>query len=103
MKKRGKDKVSSTLNRKAIRKHIFLPSKIEIWTVIGEEGDNLVNEKPIFCSCKDFYFNLLKRKRKFCYHLNVFLVAKKRNIYSTFYYKDVEFESFMNLLFMYIK
>jgi predicted nucleic acid-binding Zn finger protein len=103
MKKRTKDKVLSILDRKAIRRHVFLPSKTEIWTVIGEEGDNLVSEKPTFCSCKDFYFSLLKKEKKFCYHLSAFVAAKKRNMYSTFYYEDAEFESFMNLLFKEIK
>ncbi|MEM3403610.1 MAG: hypothetical protein QXJ17_03575 [Nitrososphaeria archaeon] len=103
MKKRIMNKVLSTLNRKAIRRHVFLPSKREIWTVIGEEGDNLICENPIFCSCKDFYFSLLKKNKKSCYHLKVFLIAKKQKIHSTFYYKDEEFESFMNLLFKDLK
>jgi predicted nucleic acid-binding Zn finger protein len=103
MKRKTRNKVQLTLERKAIRKHVFLPSQSEIWTVIGEEGDNLVNEKPPFCSCKDFYFNILKKKRQLCYHLNAFLIAKKREEYSTFYYRDDEFESFMKILFMDIK
>lgn len=82
---------------------MFLPSQIEVWTVIGEEGDNLVTERPHFCSCKDFYFNLLKRERKSCYHLSAFLIAKKGEGYSTFYYKDEEFESFMRMLFKDLK
>lgn len=103
MKRKTKNKVQLTLERKAIRKHVFLPSQSEIWTVIGDEGDNLVNEKPPFCSCKNSYFNILKRKKQFCYHLNAFLIAKKRKEYSTFYYRDDELESFMEMLFRDIK
>jgi len=103
MRRKTKNKVQLTLERKAIRKHVFLPSQTEIWTVIGDEGDNLVNEKPLFCSCKDFYFKILKKKGRFCYHLGAFLIAKKRREYSTFYYRDDEFESFMKILFMDIR
>jgi predicted nucleic acid-binding Zn finger protein len=103
MRRKKSNKVQLTLERKAVRKHMFLPSQTEIWTVIGDEGDNLINDKPLFCSCKDYYFNILKKKRRFCYHLRAFLIAKEKLEYSTFYYHDDEFESFMKILFMDIR
>jgi predicted nucleic acid-binding Zn finger protein len=102
MRRKG-DKAKIIIERKAIRRHLFLPSNTEIWTVIGEEGDNLVNENPLFCTCKDFYFNLLKKKSRPCYHLRAFLRAKGNQAYSTLDFSDRELGLFMGLLLRDIK
>jgi predicted nucleic acid-binding Zn finger protein len=101
--KKKVDKTRLTLERKAIRRHLFLPSQTEVWTVIGEEGDNVVNDKPKYCTCKDFYFNMLKKKRKSCYHLKALAIAKIKRQYITFNYSDMEFKLFMEFLFKDIK
>lgn len=99
-KRREKERVKLILDRGGVKRHIFLPSNIEIWSVVGEEGDYLVNDKPLFCTCKDFYYLcLIKKRKKMCYHLKVLLLAKKRKDYSTYYFTDEEIEIFSKFVF----
>ena len=54
-----------------VKLHFFLPSGRGIWTVVGNEGDLLVDpdpEKP-FCSCEDFHYRVMSGKVAECYHL----------------------------------
>lgn len=105
MKNKGeKSRIKLILGRRGVKKHIFLPSNIEIWTVIGEEGDYLVNDNPLFCTCKDFfYLCLIKKRRKMCYHLKALLLAKKRGEYATYYFNDEEIELFAKVVFNNLK
>jgi len=99
-KKDEKSKIQLVLDRRGVKKHIFLPSKIEIWTVTGDECDYLVNEKPPFCTCKDFYYLcLIKKKKKICYHIKALLLAKRKGKYATYFFNDEELELFTKLVF----
>ncbi|MEM0052891.1 MAG: hypothetical protein QXL89_01675 [Nitrososphaeria archaeon] len=102
--KEEKEKIKLILDRGGVKKHIFLPSNIEIWSVVGEEGDYLVNDNPLFCTCKDFYYLcLIKKRKKMCYHLKALLLAKKKGKYTVYHFTDEEIGLFSKLVFNSLK
>ncbi len=52
-----------------VKKYTFKPSGRVVWIVVGRERDYLVMPAADFCSCDDFYFNVMERKAHLCYHL----------------------------------
>ena len=63
MKKRSSDDlVDDLINEGRVKLHKFQPSGRELWTVIGNYGDQLVFTNSDYCSCRGFYFSLMKQK-----------------------------------------
>jgi predicted nucleic acid-binding Zn finger protein len=80
-----------------------VPSQREIWTVVGSEGDFLVEYDPEgriqpFCSCDDFHFRVLGGSIAECYHLIATRKAKETNRFSTITFSDEEFKPFLRAL-----
>ncbi len=52
-----------------VKKYVFKPSGRVVWVVVGKERDYIVMPDAEFCSCDDFYYNVMSRKAHLCYHL----------------------------------
>lgn len=52
-----------------VKKYVFKPSGRIVWIVVGRKRDYLVLPDAVFCSCDDFYFNIMSKKSSLCYHL----------------------------------
>jgi predicted nucleic acid-binding Zn finger protein len=52
-----------------VKKYTFTPSGKIVWVVVGRERDYLVMPIAEFCSCDDFFFNVMEKKTPFCYQL----------------------------------
>ncbi|MGQ9718647.1 MAG: hypothetical protein ACUVWK_02170 [Nitrososphaerales archaeon] len=83
---------------KGVKLHRFSPSQREIWTVVGREGDQLVNESQPYCSCRHFYYRVLGGKDDLCYHLLGLRIANQINKYDTVEFTDLEYLPFLELL-----
>jgi predicted nucleic acid-binding Zn finger protein len=81
-----------------VKLHKFSPSEREIWTVVGREGDQLVDESQPYCSCKYFYYRVLSGKDDICYHLLGLVMAKQINAYDIIEFQDYEYTSFLESL-----
>jgi len=81
-----------------VKLHRFSPSQREIWTVVGREGDQLVDEYQPYCSCRHFYYRVLGNKDDLCYHLLGLRIAKQINKYDTVEFMDLEYHPFLELL-----
>lgn len=77
---------------------MFKPSDTEIWTVVGSEGEYLVSNDPLLCTCPAFYFSLTRGKKKECHHLLALALAKKRNHVAVIVGHDDEILAFLGLL-----
>jgi predicted nucleic acid-binding Zn finger protein len=75
----------------SVKLHLFLPSKREIWTVLGVEGEHYVDDKEPFCSCKHFHFKVMSNLDKMCSHLKALKIAKAKNTYSKYIFHDGEY------------
>ncbi len=79
-----------------IKLHRFLPSGREIWTAVGSDGDNLLNNSQPYCSCRDFHFRLITDKEIECYHLLALRIAIKSKKYDSFNFHDEEYYFFIH-------
>ncbi len=52
-----------------IRKFGFEPSGRTIWVVRGRKSEYQVVPESMFCTCDDYYFRVMGKKRQLCYHL----------------------------------
>jgi predicted nucleic acid-binding Zn finger protein len=86
------------LEDKSVKLHKFSPSGREIWTVIGKEGDQLVNDSQPYCSCRHFYYKVLSEKDDICYHILGLRMAKQIKEYDIIELHDSEYPTFLELL-----
>ena len=52
-----------------VRKYQFAPSGRTIWVVTGRGRDYQVLPDSLFCTCDDYYFRVMERKKQLCYHI----------------------------------
>jgi predicted nucleic acid-binding Zn finger protein len=96
-------RAEKVVNNLGVKVHHFEPSGREIWTVVGIEGDALVDYDPSetrqqYCSCDDFHFRVLGGTVSECYHLIAARKAREDNRYSKIIFSDIEYVSFLRSL-----
>jgi len=52
-----------------VRQVRFDPSGRTVWVVDGRKGEYQVVPESMFCTCDDYYFRVMGRKKQLCYHL----------------------------------
>ncbi len=52
-----------------VRQVNFNPSGRTVWVVKGRRKDYQVVPQSMFCTCDDYYFRVMGRKKQLCYHL----------------------------------
>jgi predicted nucleic acid-binding Zn finger protein len=78
-----------------VKKHVFSPSGREVWTVKGKAIDYLVIE-DFYCSCDDFYLNVVIRRRlPCCYHLLAKVMADALELYESVSTNDGKYLTLM--------
>lgn len=82
-----------------LKKHIFLPSKRIIWTVIGKNHEYWIDPTIPYCSCRSFYFTEMVNRR-ICYHLKIFPIYIDKEIYQVIAFDDDEIIGFTKALFL---
>lgn len=86
------------VERRHVKLHIFQPSGRELWTVVGMDGDRWVDGSQPYCSCRHFYYKVLRGKDETCYHLLALRMAKMLKIYDIIELNDVEYPIFLKYL-----
>lgn len=75
-----------------VKKYVFDPSRRVFWVVVGRKKDYLVISN-FYCSCEDFYLNVVIRKSTFtCYHLLAKQLAEALEVYDVYVVSDEEYE-----------
>jgi predicted nucleic acid-binding Zn finger protein len=82
-------KINSLLSEKSIKLHLFEPSNMKVWTVVGMDKEYWFDPDLDFCSCPGYYFN------NECYHLDFFPLARSKNQVEVTTFSDDEYESFI--------
>ncbi len=86
--------LDACLSRK-VKKYVFRPSGRVVWVVTGESRDYIVFP-DFYCSCKDFYLNVVVRgKTDACYHLIARKFAEHFNLFELFILRDEEYRGFI--------
>jgi predicted nucleic acid-binding Zn finger protein len=98
MRKSREIRAINLVKSNSIKLHRFLPSKREIWTVVGNDGDQLVDDSQPYCSCRDFHFRFLTDEEDECYHLLALKYSKSLKHYDTIIFQDNEYLPFIKNL-----
>ncbi len=91
------DRIESLVSEKRVKKHVFDPSKREIWTVVGKGKEHWLDPEAEYCSCPGFYFGNISSKKS-CYHLESAKLAIQKNMYETVEFSDEEYSDFISSL-----
>ncbi|MHB8567663.1 MAG: hypothetical protein ACYC7D_01050 [Nitrososphaerales archaeon] len=85
-----------------VKQHLFTPSGVTIWTVVGKDGDFLVDIGPNptnhYCSCNDFHYRVLSNKVPECYHLIAARRAISEGQFALTEFDDEELGNFLKAL-----
>ncbi len=91
------DKAAFLVTAGCVKKHIFMPSKTVIYTVVGFVGDEFIDPGRPFCSCGDFFFNVMRKKEEICQHLLAYKIAEKLG-FDVVAFHDDEYDAFVSAL-----
>ena len=72
----------------------FAPSGRVIWVVKGRKKDYQVVPRSMFCTCDDYYFRVMGRKKQLCYHLIAQHLAEALGMQSRSDSVDTEYADF---------
>ncbi len=88
------EKIDELINRKKIKKIVFIPSKVQIWMIKSDRNNNVywADLDKNYCSCKGFYYNY---KRKHCYHITAIAIANSQNKFQIEYIEDSEMNHYL--------
>lgn len=89
------DRVDSAVSEGRVKMHVFVPSKRNLWTVVGKGGEHWVDPDSEYCSCPAFYFGRARGKNG-CYHLESVRLARKKDGVEKVTFADDEFDSFVH-------
>lgn len=90
-------RLNRLLDEGAVKQHLFRPSGIDIWTIVGKDNEYWVDLQISFCSCKSYYYKTLS-SGNLCYHLHCVELAKLHNKFVTIEFHDTEYRSFIKAL-----
>ena len=79
---------------KKIHRILFRPSNRVVWIVKGERKDYQVLSNVAFCTCYEFYSNIINGNAVGCKHLIAQKIALELKDYTTCEKKDDEYENF---------
>ncbi|MDG6933082.1 MAG: hypothetical protein JRN68_00115 [Nitrososphaerota archaeon] len=93
------DKAVALIAAGGVKKHVFVPSNTTIYTVVGFVGDEFIDPARPYCSCGDFFFNVMRKKEEFCHHLLAYKMAEKLG-FDVITFHDDEYGAFVSALSM---
>ncbi len=77
-----------------VRQVSFTPSGRTVWVVKGRKKDYQVVPQSMFCTCDDYYFRVMGRKKQLCYHLIAQHLAEALNMQARTNLVDSEYAGF---------
>lgn len=81
---------------RAVNKYTFTPSGQIVWIVAGKNREYLISLKDKYCTCDDFYVNVvLKKKSDVCYHILAKMIAEILNLYNKYSIEDEYYPEMM--------
>jgi len=82
------------VDQKRVKQVKFAPSGRVIWVVMGRKKDYQVVPQSMFCTCDDYYFRVMGRKKQLCYHLVAQHLAEALDMQSQSDLADAEYAAF---------
>jgi len=79
----------------AVKKYIFEPSGRVVWIVVGKGRDYQIIPEAHYCSCEDFFYNVVNGKASLCYHIIAQKIASALGKFELFRDPDETYEMLM--------
>ena len=57
------------VRRRKVKKYVYFPSGRERWVVVGRSKEYMVLPAAEYCTCEDFYFQVVNGAVPHCYHI----------------------------------
>ncbi len=87
------DQALLLLERGNVSKFQFNPSGRTVWIVTGRKDEYQVLPETMFCTCDDYYFRVMGRKKQLCYHLIAQQLAETMGKYRQDNLRDADYET----------
>jgi len=84
------------VRKRTVTRFVFKPSGREIWIVAGRAAKYQVIPDSRFCSCADFYFRVVGRKKELCYHVIAQQLAEASNSFNTETLNDESYQKVLS-------
>ena len=88
------DKAIDTVLAGGVKEIVFLPSGRKVITVVGRLGDEFVDPDKPYCSCSNFFFQVLGGREATCYHLLSYNIASKVGKLDVIEFSDDEYGAY---------
>lgn len=82
------DKAIRSVMEGKVKLYVFKPSRRVLWVVDGRGGRRIILPASGYCSCEDFYFNVVEGRAKLCYHIIAHRIATLSGRYTVVELKD---------------
>ena len=92
-------RIEEAVNLGSVKLHVFSPSKMEIWTVVGKDDEHWADLELQFCSCKHYYYKTMSNDG-ICYHIKSIEQAKQRNKFVRTDFNDAEYNAFLKVVLL---
>ena len=83
-----------------VKASIFLPSGRVLYSATGTLGDEFMDPERPFCSCSNFFFQVLGGRDDTCYHLLGYKIASRANLVEQVKFNDAEYDSYLRAFVM---
>lgn len=82
------EKIQETINNSNVYKYVFLPSGLSFWLILGATDEYFLLP-PYYCTCHDFYFKAVSKKKEICcYHVITQIICHATSRFITIYKED---------------
>ncbi len=89
------EKAIRTVMDGRVKLYVFKPSGRILWVVEGKEKRRFILPASGYCSCEDFYFNVVDGKARLCYHVIAQRIASLCSRYDVVEAKDDLYDEFI--------
>ena len=90
------DKILECLQGENAYRYVFLPSGLPLWLILGRTDEYLLLP-PFYCSCHDFYFNAVSKKKEICcYHIITQIICQRSDRFTTIYKDDSLYREYLD-------
>ena len=89
------DKALDAVLSGCVKEIHFKPSGRKVYTVVGKMGDEFVDPERPYCSCSNFYFQVLGGRDELCYHLLSYRIAVKAGKVDVVEFSDEDYGPYL--------
>ena len=92
------EKAIDTVLAGGVKECRFLPSGRKVLSVVGTLGDEFIDPERPYCSCSNFFFQVLGGREELCYHLLSYSIAVRTGRLAVLEFSDDEYAEYLSAI-----